>query len=52
VFEPGETAYVNYFDRLARQVTGCAANATAGGDKIIMGPSWDNVSNGALEVKF
>ena len=44
IYEPGESAYVAYFDRMARMVTGCAPNATAGGDKIIMGPSWDNVS--------
>ena len=42
VFVPGPEPMLPYFDRMARNVSGCVGDAE--GEKIIMGPSWDNVS--------
>jgi hypothetical protein len=49
VYEPGWNAYAAYFDRVAKKLTGCSSGSSSGGDKMIIGPGWDNVSH-ALQV--
>jgi hypothetical protein len=42
VFVPGSEPMLPYFDSMARRVSGCEGGGE--GEKLIMGPTWDNVS--------
>lgn len=44
VYQPGWSAYAAFFDRVAMKLTGCSSGSSSGGDKMIIGPGWDNVS--------
>jgi hypothetical protein len=46
VYEPGWNAYAAFFDRVAKKLTGCGSSSrSSSGDKMIIGPGWDNVSD-------
>jgi hypothetical protein len=35
---------------VAKKLTGCSSGSSSGGDKMIIGPGWDNVSRDLLHV--
>ncbi|WIA36716.1 hypothetical protein OEZ86_007990 [Tetradesmus obliquus] len=44
VYQPGWSAYAAFFDRVAMKLTGCSSGSSSGGDKMIIGPGWDNMN--------
>lgn len=44
IYQPGWFPYADYFQRMAKIISGCDEKGGKG-HKVIMGPGWDNVSH-------